>query len=225
MNEQKPEKIDHKSSTLDVHSIFDTIQGEGPFSGESAIFIRLAGCNLQCPLCDTDYTRGRKRLTATDVVEALTGIGSKAKLAVITGGEPFRQDITQLVENLLEFGYKVQLETNGTIFLEGFPYEKVTVVCSPKTPKIHSKLAPHVSAFKYVLSSGYVDYDYIPIKVLGLGYDTSVHKPKEGVKVYVQPCDSKHSVLNKANLETCIGAVKEMGYTLNLQIHKIIGVE
>ena len=51
-NTQEPEKID-RDRHLDVHSIFHTIQGEGPYCGHPAVFIRLAGCNLQCPGCDT----------------------------------------------------------------------------------------------------------------------------------------------------------------------------
>lgn len=225
MNEQKPEKIDHKSAMLDVHSIFSTIQGEGPFSGQRAIFIRLAGCNLQCPLCDTDYTKGRKELTDNDVLREVLELRSKAKLVVITGGEPFRQNITGLVNKLLERGYSVQIETNGTIFLEDFPYEDVIVICSPKTPKINPKLEQHVDTFKYVITHGQVDSDYLPIQVLGLDYDTPVYKAKEGSKVFVQPCDSKQSELNENNLQTCIDAVEDMGYTLNLQLHKIIGVD
>ena len=57
INSQAIEKSAHYTTrSYDVHSIFPTIQGEGPFVGQPAIFIRLAGCNLQCPACDTDYT-------------------------------------------------------------------------------------------------------------------------------------------------------------------------
>jgi len=225
MNEQPPEKVDHKSTTLDVHSIFSTIQGEGPFSGQRAVFIRLAGCNLQCPLCDTDYTNGRKELSDNNILHEVLELKSKAKLIVITGGEPFRQNITSLVNKLLECEYIVQIETNGTIFLEGFPYEDVIIVCSPKTPKINPKLEQHIDTFKYVITHDQVDSDYLPVQVLGLEYDLAIYKPKEGSKIYVQPCDSKQPILNKNNLQTCIDAVEGMGYTLNLQLHKIIGVD
>ena len=61
MNQQAPEKQQLRGDgLLAVHSIFYTIQGEGPFAGETAVFVRLAGCNLQCPLCDTDYTSDRR---------------------------------------------------------------------------------------------------------------------------------------------------------------------
>ena len=49
-------------NSLEVVDLWQTIQGEGPFAGMRAIFIRLAGCNLQCPFCDTDYTSKRETL-------------------------------------------------------------------------------------------------------------------------------------------------------------------
>ena len=60
VNEQKPmPKNYHDGYTLNVHSRAETIQGEGPYAGCPAAFIRLAGCNLQCPRCDTEYTPGK----------------------------------------------------------------------------------------------------------------------------------------------------------------------
>ena len=67
LNTQPIEKRHHKVD-LEVHSIFYTIQGEGPFCGTPAVFIRLAGCNLQCPSCDTNYTSKRRTMTAEEIV-------------------------------------------------------------------------------------------------------------------------------------------------------------
>ena len=227
MNTQQPEKISHSfdGSVLDVHSIFSTIQGEGPYSGQRAIFIRLAGCNLQCPLCDTDYTEGRFEKQVNQLVKDVVEVGGKSQLVVITGGEPFRQNITQLANLLLSEGYRVQVETNGTVYLENFPYNQVTIVCSPKTPNLHPKLVDYIDHYKYVVMKGKVDSDYLPINVLGLEYAKPISKPVEDKPVYIQPCDSKDQVENKSNLDICIKAVMEMGYTLNLQVHKIIEVE
>ena len=97
INIQPIEKIEHygvpDDGGLDVHSIFPTIQGEGPFVGQPAIFIRLAGCNLQCPLCDTEYTEGRIRLSVPVIFDAVQEhIRLFAPLIVITGGEPDKHD-------------------------------------------------------------------------------------------------------------------------------------
>src|SRR5262245_9304765 len=104
-----------------VTSIFPTIQGEGPFAGWPAIFIRLAGCNLgakhSCPWCDTYFqlsTSAAKNIAA--LVEQVRQLSDDHRytLIVLTGGEPLLQPNTpKLVMALLAAGWKVQIETNG----------------------------------------------------------------------------------------------------------------
>ena len=118
----------------------------------------------------------------------------------------------------------MQIETNGTIYLDGFPYDKVCIVCSPKTPKINTKLRQHVKHFKYVADSDYITDEYLPVKVLDLDMG-SVAEPHKDCVVYVQPYDTKDEVKNKNNLDACVDGVMKEGYTLCLQTHKIIGVE
>ena len=67
-NQQLADKpvLNETGLSLQVNSIFYTIQGEGPFAGRPAIFIRLAGCNLQCPGCDTEYTK-RQTMTVDEI--------------------------------------------------------------------------------------------------------------------------------------------------------------
>lgn len=107
------------NAVLDVHSIFRTLQGEGPFTGHSAIFIRLAGCNLQCPACDTDYTSKRSLMSVQTIIDKVNTlkIGQTIQLIVITGGEPLRQNISDLCILLYQAHYTVQIETNGTLGL------------------------------------------------------------------------------------------------------------
>ena len=91
INIQPIEKyVQAENKMLDVHSIFYTIQGEGPFTGCPAVFVRLAGCNLKCPGCDTDYTSNRTPMTAEQILNKILELASPATLVVITGGEPFR---------------------------------------------------------------------------------------------------------------------------------------
>jgi 7-carboxy-7-deazaguanine synthase len=216
---------------LDVHSIFPTIQGEGPFVGQPAIFIRLAGCNLQCPLCDTEYTEGRVRLSVPVIFDAIQEhIRLYAPLLVITGGEPLRQrNIVKLVDYLLDRGFKVQIETNGTTFRSlPFDHPDFTIVCSPKTGKINALLTEYIGYYKYVLTAGDIDYrDGLPLHALGHPAYKRVARPRANIdraRVYVQPSDTQDPEVNAKSLQEAIKSCRDFGYTLCLQTHKIINL-
>lgn len=234
MNEQPIEKLERSpDGTLDVHSIFYTIQGEGPFCGEPAIFVRLAGCNLQCPGCDTDYTSTRRRHSVAILKAKVDELKDDEypeapnPLVVITGGEPFRQNILYLVRALLREGYRVQIETNGTLSPpEELPIEAVIVV-SPKTGKINEKTADRMHALKYVVRAGAVCKDGLPTRALDHTCSPVVAKPPEDFKgkVYIQPMDENNIVSNRRNLEAAKASCMMNGHTLQIQVHKLIGVE
>jgi 7-carboxy-7-deazaguanine synthase len=110
-----------------VNEVFLSIQGEGIFAGTAAVFVRLAGCNLRCPFCDTDHdsvTGGRGGVYETAaLVEVVRGLSPSAmSLVVLTGGEPtiqLRSDPT-LVTVLQQAGFSVAVETNGTVRMPGW---------------------------------------------------------------------------------------------------------
>lgn len=211
---------------LQVHSIFATIQGEGPFAGYPAIFIRLAGCNLQCPGCDTDYTSKRHTMTVEDVIAEVYSVsqGKNIDLVVITGGEPFRQVLRPLAEVLLDENWIVQIETNGTLW-QPLPYEDLTIVCSPKTGSINRQLASHISALKYVVDANSVGSDGYPDKALGHGESQLARPPEdfEGL-VYFQPYDSGLGDADK-HQEAALACCFKVGGIYCHQIHKAIGAE
>jgi len=221
-------------SILDVHSVFYTIQGEGPFTGHPAVFVRLAGCNLRCPSCDTDYTSVRDQLTIKEVLVAVnmhyTGTGPN-KLVVITGGEPFRQDLGFLIQDLNGQDFHVQIETNGTLPapLHIDDYD-CTIVCSPKAGKIHPEIGYYADAFKYVLSADSVDLeDGLPTLALNHTASPRVARPPEEFDgpIYLQPMDPgpTETVQYSRNVQACIESCMKHGYILQLQTHKIIGVD
>ena len=119
---------------IKVSEIFTSFQGEGPYIGTPATFLRLYGCNLNCPWCDTDIST-YEMLSVDDVAEILiTQMEfNNIKLLVITGGEPTLQmeEIKRLIKELPE-DIKIQLETNGSIF-EYLP--EMEYVVSPKEDK------------------------------------------------------------------------------------------
>ena len=78
-------------ASLQVNSVFHTIQGEGPFAGSPSVFVRLSGCNLQCPACDTEYTEGRLVAIYEILMAVGQAFGTKPRantrpLVVITAG-------------------------------------------------------------------------------------------------------------------------------------------
>src|SRR4051812_4694104 len=89
--------VQDEGRELGVKSIFPTLQGEGPYTGHPAVFVRLGGCNLACSFCDTDF-EGFSTLGVTGIVEQVTKLavneaGERVRhLVVITGGEPLRQN-------------------------------------------------------------------------------------------------------------------------------------
>jgi organic radical activating enzyme len=224
MNSQKPMAVVDNKEILQVSEIFHSIQGEGPFAGRSAIFIRLAGCNLQCPKCDTEYP-----VRGTHVVGSLVAKVKELEeplkcmpIVVITGGEPFRQNISLLVTKLHEAGFQIQIETNGTIYPKNFPFPLCTIVCSPKT-KVNKKMQPRIDAFKYVASAGDIGLNGLPLTALGMPIQGETYTNQK--QVYLQPLDTGNPFENQKNLEAVIESCLQHGHTLCLQLHKIIGKE
>lgn len=237
-NVQKPEKqVIGDGLELAVNSIFKTIQGEGPFAGTPSVFIRLAGCNLQCPLCDTEYTNRRRMLVPDIVNEAVNKFVLIKRwtkecppLVVITGGEPFRQPIRALVHHLLVCGYRVQIETNGTLY-QNLPFENknLTIVCSPKAGNINKHLAPYIKAYKYVATvESLIDsLDGLPTRALEHPNGKGLARPPVDYKgdIYLQPVDEKNTVRNNRNMTAVVESCLKNGFRLCLQVHKIIGVD
>lgn len=235
---QKFEDIDN-GATLRVHSIFGpTIQGEGPLAGHPAVFIRLAGCNLMCPQCDTVYTDSdlsRFAIMTQEIMARVRRIHPGPILVVISGGEPFRQNITPLCYALLDEDYHVQVETNGTLPPSfGFPAGNVQqpgawIVVSPKAGKVHPDIRALAVAWKYVLNAdSYDPEDGLPIRALDHTASPRVARPSEDFPVgaiYLQPADVQDPEKNAINTRQVVRACLKHGYTVCLQMHKILQLE
>lgn len=224
--EKKIERQPHDE--LAVHSIFDTIQGEGPFAGEPATFIRLAGCNLNCKWCDTDYTSKRSRLTPNEINDVMMTMPAR-RVVVLTGGEPFRQDFYGFFLHCIKPGQILQVETNGTLyrdFLEKQYTEQMVIVCSPKTPAIDDRMWRFINALKYVVEDGRIDEtDGLPLSSVGPQYGRPARPPEywKGV-IFVQPLDVQDPVKNLENLKAAAESCMKHNYILTTQIHKEAGL-
>lgn len=190
---------------LIVNSIFPTLQGEGPFAGQPAIFIRLAGCNLRCHFCDTEFEKGTS-MTIDEIVAKVRDLidtGTiNTDLVVLTGGEPLRQQIIPLLAWLDDLGITTQIETAGTVWPPATPIDRrnvegkilytnakidlgelcssgaVSIVCSPKTPAIHPEIEKWCEHYKYIIRMGETGVDGLPSKSTQIeGKDGFVYRP------------------------------------------------
>ena len=127
--------IPHPSSLRDMRitEIFHSIQGESSHAGRPCAFVRLAGCNLRCRWCDSEYTfTGGDVMSVDDVVKQVKSYG--CKLVEVTGGEPLAQkESLDLMRRLCDDGFEVLLETSGSIDIA--PVDKrVTIILDIKCP-------------------------------------------------------------------------------------------
>lgn len=118
---------------LQVHEIFHSLQGEGPFSGRPAVFLRLSGCvKPYCAFCDTpEALDGGTPMSPAHVLDAI--LAYACPFVVVTGGEPFLQwtsGLARLERDLMAHGLAVQYESSGKAGLP--PDAAGTIVLSPK---------------------------------------------------------------------------------------------
>ena len=191
-----------------VNEIFYSIQGEGAHSGEAAIFVRLSGCNLRCPFCDTEH-QPYQDLTEDEICAEIAKY--PASLVVITGGEPTLQLTRSLVDKIHDLGKMVAIETNGT---REVPRNVDWVTVSPKAPfvgEIGKPIIKTAQEVKIVLDDLHT-YDDPTFGIVAARY-------------FVQPCDTGDKAKNADILYRCIEFIKENPtWRLSLQTQKIINV-
>ena len=113
---------------IKINEIYLSVQGESTHTGLPCVFIRLTGCNLRCSWCDTVYAfHEGKNMSIDEILQKVANFG--IHLVEITGGEPLMQDnVYALMRRLIESGYKVMLETGGSISLERVPKDVIKIM-------------------------------------------------------------------------------------------------
>lgn len=198
-----------------------TIEGEGHLTGTAVFFIRFAGCNMwdgkaetqkdsKCPYCDTNFIDG-KEMTYGQIISELMVLKKDypdVNWVVLSGGEPALQMTDEFVKGLKDLGFKISVESNGTVFnlaLKECDY----VTFSPK-------------------ESAIAIADYKALKLLFPHPNKNLHPDnwnylKGLADLYLQPVWDRDY---KKNLQTCIEYIyRHPHWRLSLQTHKIIGVE
>ncbi|MGP9802452.1 7-carboxy-7-deazaguanine synthase QueE [Rheinheimera sp. NSM] len=217
-----------------VNEVFETIQGEGSFTGAAAIFIRLQGCPVGCSWCDTKHTWQVKDelhqplgdiviktaetehwagVSAEQLLALFAKQGYQAKHVVITGGEPCMYDLNPLCDALHSKGYSTQIETSGTFEIKAPAQTWVTV--SPKVNmaggyKVLQSALDRANEIKHpVAMQKHID------ELLQLLQHTDV----KAKLIYLQPISQQRRAT-----ELAIAMCKQHNWRLSVQVHKYLGI-
>ena len=211
--------VSKNSDLLRITEFFPSVQGESAFTGLPTTFVRLAGCNLRCVWCDTEYSFGRGNSMSFD--EILTQVRENGcPYVCVTGGEPLLQNgVHQLMKQLCDEGYSVSIETGGSLDITPVD-ERVYVILDIKCPGSGmsqknlwdnmDQLRPHYS-LKFVMRN---EQDYTYAKEICEKYHL-FSRPNEPLFSPV------HGVLDPKDLVAWILKDK-ISVRLNLQVHKFI---
>ena len=219
---------------MQITEIYKSLQGESTHAGLPCVFVRLTGCNLRCPWCDSEYTfHGGRKMTSEDVLAEVRRLSPNGGLVEITGGEPMLQerDLVPLMMELLEDGYRVLLESSGERPLERVPggIIKIVDVKCPNSgeggtflPENLATLTAH-DEVKLVLSDR-TDYEFareftrqhnLAERVTAVLFSPAFRKDATGAR------DSSHCLLDPQALAEWMLA-DEVPARLGLQLHKFI---
>jgi organic radical activating enzyme len=200
--------------TYSVNEIFYSVQGEGVRAGTANVFVRFAGCNLECQMepgpkspggwdCDTEFAGGIK-MTAADIVERCIEIGGQCLNVILTGGEPLLQVDSELLGALRDARWFIAVETNGTVpILAGIDW----VTCSPKVAE-HAVAVKEAHELKYVRHAG-----------------QALPKPRCKAAHYLLSPAFMPTAVDRESLAWCIQLVKENPkWRLSVQQHKMWNV-
>lgn len=215
-------------TTLKVNEIFYSLQGEGKRSGEATIFIRLSGCNLECPFCDTKGHEDGRKMSISYIAMELEQIGHN--YIVWTGGEPLKQLTTEILRYFNKLGYRQGIETNGTIPLDAVEGIVEHLTISPKKQFEFFGEGSNTILLKNEsgeLKISLSDYASVEIR-LPVDNDTVIPKMPfvlDNVDLYLSPIFDKNNKPIQSNIDRCVCLCKMIPqWKLSLQIHKIINI-
>ena len=218
---------------MQIIEIYRSIQGESSFAGLPCTFVRLAGCNLRCDWCDSEYTfTGGRKMTIEEVAAEVEHL-APAGLVEITGGEPMLQEreVVPLMECLLASGYELLLETSGERPLEHVPgaVHKIVDVKCPDSGEFGTFRRQNLATLgrgdevKFVISSR-ADYEFarhftgehdLVRRTGGVIFSPAFRKDAVGAR------DASHCLVDPRELADWIVA-DGLQVRLGLQIHKFI---
>ena len=190
-----------------IVEVFRSIQGEGYHTGTPCVFVRLAGCPLHCPFCDTDK-KIRYSWSPTVLVKKIREFWAPVPLIVVTGGEPTQYSLFELSYELKSaFECSIHIETNGFNMEEVKSFDWVSL-----SPKRSLLLAPETVA------------DEVKWLVPEWSLNDIQRMWELAPFHFVQPVNYRTKI-NRDNLKLCLQMMEEEPrLRLSLQLHKVIGV-
>lgn len=204
-------------STLKINEIFWSFQGEGLNAGIPCVFLRLSGCSLRCPYCDTAASWEEGRFMTIDLI--ISEVESQQSnyphsRVVLTGGEPLEQDVSGLTEILKKKKNYVAIETNGCCYRD---IEVDWWTVSPKDAagyRIHKNLFPKIAEVKLIVNRN-----------LNIDVIKGIRKIGEGFPIFLQPdCYDKDKFIQTFRLyEQCVSRGIP-NIRPGIQLHKIYDV-
>ncbi len=202
---------------MKVNEIFYSLQGEGFRTGCASVFVRLSGCNLRCPFCDTAHERFTEMTEEEIVAEVCRFAG---EYVVITGGEPTLTLTKTLLEALKHAGKKIQIETNGTINLPDDMLDLMDhITCSPKDAPIKLR---RIDEIKLLYHSETFPPSVTEEKRIRHNADLGA---AFGAMLTIQPCDTRDTERNRRITASAVAYILSNPiWRLSLQTHKILNV-
>jgi len=222
--------------TYRINEIFETLQGEGTFTGVPSIFIRLQGCPVGCPWCDTQHTWETRAedevsvatmmakadatsqwaaMSASDILAEIRKQGYQAKHVVITGGEPAMFDLLPLAKAREAQGLQLQIETSGTFELKVTEGTWVTV-----SPKLDMPGGYLVRA-DAMARANEIKHPIAMQKHIDALDALLAHNPvRDDVQICLQPISQRPRATELA-MQTCIAR----NWRLSVQLHKYLNIE
>lgn len=202
-----------------VNEIFVSLQGEGHFTGTPSLFIRLSGCNLRCPFCDTEH-EPYCELTEDEIIQRAKA--EEVKHVVITGGEPALQLTSTLIDRLHEIGKYVAVETNGT---RPLPHNVDWITLSPKfallphnddkTSEMGRIILPRCNELKVLFQTA-ASFSNVEARYLQIPADY----------YYLQPLDVCESKANQRITHEAIAwCIAHPVWKLSVQLHKLLSIK
>lgn len=219
-------KVRHNKVKFKVVEKFISVNGEGPLSGQLVVFIRFAGCNLNCSYCDTTWANAYDVcydfMTSDDIYKYIKS--TKIKNVTLTGGEPLLQEgIIELLELLSKDSLiHVEIETNGSVLLDEFSNieNPPSFTMDYKLPSSNMEDKMNLNNFKYLSNKDTVKFvSGSMVDLQKCKFIIDKYELPDRTNVYISP------VFGQINLEEIVEFMvynKMNGVNLQMQLHKII---